>query len=90
MSVARHNAAHTVLENHLFVIGGDDEDGSVLDLVEIYDPSTNQWQTMAPMLHERQGAAACASHQCIYVFGGMGAYDYVSSFERYDPNENSW
>lgn len=90
MSFARHKAAHTVLSGRLFVIGGDDEQGTDLKSVEHFDPSTNEWQTVAPMRQKRYSPAACVSHGFIYVFGGYGDGVPLSSVERYDSRQNSW
>lgn len=84
--------AHAVLSGRLFVIGGEDDQGIYLNLVECYDPSTGNWQAVAPMRHERANAAACTSNGLIYVFGGEGESEGVilQSIERYDPDKNSW
>lgn len=93
MSISRGNtAAHAVLSECLYVIGGRDEQGRSLKSVEYYDPSTDDWETVAPMLHERQNTAACTSNGLIYVFGGQNDGDggVLQSIEKYDPDEDSW
>lgn len=80
-----YRAAHVVLEDHLYVIGGETDENSYANLVECYDPSTDKWQTVAPMLNNRHLASACASNGFIYVFGGECYDGLLQSIEKYDP-----
>ena len=45
------------------------EDGDGIDLVQQYNPRTNQWVEMARMLIARSGSAACVLNGLIYVVG---------------------
>lgn len=90
MSVPRLRAARAVLSGRLFVIGGRDDRANCLNSVECYDPSTQEWQTVAAMRRTRANTAACAVNGSIYVFGGHDAESGLSSIERYDPEANSW
>lgn len=83
-------SAHAVLSGRLFIIGGEDDEEVVLNSVECYDPSTGNWQAVAPMRHERKYAAACTSNDRIYVFGGCDGEDTLQSIEGYDLDGNSW
>lgn len=62
-----------------------------------YDPSTDTWRTIAPMLTPRLSFAIAASNNKIYVFGGLkviasgGLSRYSCSVnEVYDPATNTW
>lgn len=90
MAFARRRIAHAVLSGRLFIIGGMDKDDYDYNSVQCFVPSSNEWQTVAPMHYKRYGAAACASRGFIYVVGGWGEVDWLSSVERYDPCQNSW
>lgn len=90
LSIHRRAAAHAVLSDRIFIIGGRNKQCRRLNSVECYVPSLNIWQTVAPMRHERDGASACALNKFIYVFGGHGADNAHLSIERYDSHENSW
>ncbi len=45
------------------------EDGDGIDLVQQYNPRTNQWVEMSKMLIARSGSAACVLNGYIYVVG---------------------
>ena len=65
----------------------------LLDTLEVYDPTTNTWETLAPMPTGRSGIAGAVVNGCLYVFGGEGARRPGGTFnenEVYDPRTNSW
>jgi len=91
--------AMTVVDNKIYVIGGQDE-YNVPDInvnfTQIYDPASNLWSFGAPTPVSTMGAAAGATTSAeapkrIYVIGGMGGFlvglnqNYV-----YDPAANNW
>ena len=45
------------------------EDGDGIELVQRYDPRSNSWKELAPMLIPRSGSAACVLDGHIYVVG---------------------
>ena len=63
---------------YLYAIGGQDLDGS-LTTVERYDPRSDSWTTMAPMLESR--GLPCAVETRV---GGRPVIVVVGGFE-YDP-----
>jgi N-acetylneuraminic acid mutarotase len=95
----RNHAAVGVVDGKLYVIGG--RAGSVfipnalnVDIVEEYDPATDQWQLRNPMPTPRSAAAWGTHNGRILVAGGeirhrdiWGTYTTVESF---DPKTNSW
>eukprot|EP00296_Roombia_truncata_P000010 JP435665.1.p1 GENE.JP435665.1~~JP435665.1.p1 ORF type:complete len:737 (+),score=221.44 JP435665.1:53-2263(+) len=73
----------------LYAIGG--WDGAVnLQTVEVYDPTTNAWENIAPMTCKRRGLAAAALNGLIYVVGGWDGEHYLDSVEVYDPRVGKW
>lgn len=95
MANKRIGVAVTVLNNHLYAVGGRRENRT-LRVVERYDSQTDEWITLASMLSPRFGAGATAHNGYLYVVGGctkakirMG-YCQTNSVERYDPAHNQW
>lgn len=59
--------------------------GMVTDLVEIYNPATDTWQTGPRLLSPTYGPGAVAGSDCrIYVVGG-GGYSTSPLVQRYSP-----
>jgi N-acetylneuraminic acid mutarotase len=88
LAPARGGLAGAVLGNRLFVFGGEgnmNASSGVFPDIDVYDPSTNQWQTLAPMLVPRHGYGAAVVEGRIYLAGGAvhqgaGGSDEVSVF----------
>ena len=45
------------------------EDGDGIDLVQCYNPRTDAWTELAPMLIARSGSAACVLNGHIFIIG---------------------
>jgi hypothetical protein len=98
MQVARTRfAASQGGDGRIYVFGGNDQNGSVLSSVEVYDPTTDTWAVLdgAPMLTPRYGAAAALvpTNGKIYVLGGntggnLGSPSTV--VEAFDPTTQTW
>jgi hypothetical protein len=85
-------AASAVLEDRLYVLGGD----SLLDAahdsgckVESFDPHLGTWVENTSMLRNRFSAAAVAYRGRIIVIGGASEFDHLTA-EAYDPREGVW
>ncbi|HEY3253360.1 MAG TPA: kelch repeat-containing protein [Polyangiaceae bacterium] len=84
----RGGLAGGVLADRLFVFGGEGNtnvSSGVFPDVDVYDPTTNQWQALAPMLVPRHGYGAAVLDGRIYLAGGAvhqgaGGSDEVSVF----------
>jgi len=74
------------------VIGGVDQQGRALDVVERYDPVANTWETDFPALKKaRTNAAAAVYHGWLYVLGGRTDEGEVTDdVEVYNPSEQKW
>ena len=103
MPTARHHLQTAVVDGKLFALGGrilgdgvqsEDmhESSSNFNRNEMYDPQTNSWTVLQPMLTKRSGfAAAASSDGNIYVFGGEGLREGVLHIvEKYDPIADKW
>jgi len=64
---ARTEVAAVELGGHIYVMGGYEKNG---DLVEAYDPVNNSWQGWAPMPTARHGLGAATLGSSIDVISG--------------------
>jgi len=96
MPTARSNAAAAVLDGQIYVIGGRDDLGNVLDVVERYDPVNNTWHPVSALRRERAGAAAAIFQDKLYVLGGHrfssddGDRNVLSDVEVFDQTLDRW
>ena len=90
MSGPRSEMAAAVINNIIYVVGGDSAAGgdpsTPLTTVEAYDATTDTWTTKAPMLTARRFPAAAAVNGTLYVIGGDG----TGSVEAYNPATDTW
>ncbi len=76
----------------LYVIGGQQSDGSYTNTLHIYDPVSDTWSMGASMNEPRGYAAAGVIGGKIYVAGGAagGVVSATNTLEIYDPVADSW
>jgi N-acetylneuraminic acid mutarotase len=102
--------ASAVLNGKIYIMGGaamtQNTNNQVVDLVQIFNPKTNQWTTGKPLPTGVYGAGACATTglyapEKIYVVGGQTQYvSWVTSAvltqhgetfnQVYDPATEDW
>ncbi len=89
------NAAAAVVDDVLYVIGGDDSTGGSppTNTVWAYSPKTKTWSTKAAMPTARNVAAAVVANSNIYVIGGWdGVFsgNGLATVESYNPATDTW
>jgi influenza virus NS1A-binding protein len=90
MKMAISSPAVCSLSGFLYVIGGsffNQED--VIDLVQVYTPSSDTWKEIATLLQPRSGAGACALNGKIYALGGRDSFGELDQVECLDVASNS-
>jgi len=96
MPTARSGAAAvTGYDGKIYVIGGSqvDEGGEVfLGAVEVYDPDTNTWGSVAPLPAARSHlSAALGMDGRIYAIGGRDPTPiFLRDVTIYDPSAGTW
>ena len=73
---AKSNAACVTFEGRVVVVGGDDEDGALLNTVEAYDHGADVWSLMPNMMEARKEHASVAVGNKLFAIGG---YNTTSS-----------
>uniref|UniRef100_T1IJD8 Kelch-like protein diablo n=1 Tax=Strigamia maritima TaxID=126957 RepID=T1IJD8_STRMM len=74
---------------YLFAVGG----GSLFAIhseCECYNPVTDRWSAVAPMLYRRSRAGVAALGRLLYVVGGYDGASDLTSGECYNPVTNRW
>lgn len=84
-----NTAAVSVIENRIYVAGGTGS-GMIGNELEVYNPSTNAWTSLASMSVPRNHCAGGAINGKFYVAGGRGNAMAPSALEAYDPQTNTW
>ena len=79
-----------VLNDKIYIIGG--LNISTFETSNfVYDPVTDEWDSIAPLNYHRQQASCCVFENKIYVFGGFnGNLSWEARTEVYDPLTNTW
>jgi len=100
MPTTRNHAAAGVVNGKIYIIGGRVGNAFITrasntDVVEEYDPATDQWgPLLAPMPTARSATAWGTYKGKIYVAGGEIRTDRLSAtfraVEAYDPATNRW
>ncbi|MFQ5568664.1 MAG: DUF5666 domain-containing protein [Rhodothermales bacterium] len=91
LRAARVGVAATELDGQIYVLGGQDRFGNVLDAASRYDPGIDQWTELPAMRTSRVHAAAVTFEGKVYVLGGQDESGRVlKEVEFYDPAENRW
>ncbi len=89
-------AAAANTSGDIFVVGGIDNNGVVLDNVQGYRPGLDQWFPLAVIPEARFSFAAASIGDTVYVCGGLKdpttniTANYLDTVHAYDTNGNAW
>ncbi len=85
------NVAAAVLDTRIYVPGGYTASGAPTPLVEVYDPSRDEWSSNVAPLPTPVFAYALTSYQKkLYLFGGSNGQNYLAASYVYEPEANRW
>ena len=94
MPTPRTEVAGTSIGNNIYVIGGLDSSGRVLNTVEVYNIDNSSWKSVAPLPQPLHHTAASSFNNKIYVVGGYSTSiaNWVPSDKLfiYDPPLDKW
>jgi N-acetylneuraminic acid mutarotase len=84
-----NHAMPAVVNGKLYLIGGQTDAGAAyINVVQVYDPTTQQWQRRANMPTSRSAGAAAVIDGKIFVAGGRPPRG--ADFAVYDPEKDEW
>ena len=87
----RDSQGQAVLEGEIYVVGGyDNITTKYLKSVEKYCPEANKWFRVASMNTARRSPGVVSYRNHLYVVGGMGVEDDLSSVEVFNPFSGEW
>ncbi len=91
LDAPRVGAAVAVLDEVIYVMGGEDGQGQILDSVVRYDPKVGLWERAPSMTHPRAYGAAVTYQDMIFVIGGRNALgEVLNEVEFFNPALQTW
>ncbi|XP_077977465.1 kelch-like protein 24 [Glandiceps talaboti] len=85
----QYAAAHH--KGYVYVIGGNEDKTNVVKAtVDRYDPKTDTWSMMSPMLLAVGTRAIVTWRNYFFVFGGWDGHTYTHNVQRYDIDTDEW
>ncbi len=84
------DAQAVLIGGRIYVPGGRDVDGRPVDVLEIYNPRTDAWETGAELPAPRSGHALVALDGRLLLFGGWDGSAFSASVFEYTPEEDRW
>jgi N-acetylneuraminic acid mutarotase len=90
MTVPRSDTGSAVVNNKVYVFGGNDANGVPQPVLEVYDPAQDQWTRLTDMPSARSMLAGAAFGGKIYAFGGFDGANPTGDVDAYDPGSDSW
>jgi len=94
LPTARQEILPGGLNGRIYVIGGWLDGSSITNLVEVYDPTTDTWSTVAPLPYPLHHCALASVDGILYVIGGYYniplPWFSVNDVLAYDPNTDQW
>lgn len=89
MPTARAGISAVLFEGEIYVIGGTDAEGKVIDTVERYDPISDTWSSGVPAKMSRSNGVARILGDHIMLMGGRNAGTSLKQVERYVRDDGS-
>ncbi|PDW03898.1 Kelch repeat-containing protein [Candidatus Viridilinea mediisalina] len=84
------HAQAATLRGQIFLPGGEDADGQVRDILEIYDPRERQWREGPALPAPRSRYTLVAWDGQIYLMGGWDGSALRDEVFIFDPDANRW
>ena len=79
-----------VIGGKIYIPGGRTLSGEVTDVLEIYSPLEDEWETGADLPTGLSAYAIVSYEGYFYLFGGWNGQQAVNSVYQYDPGSDQW
>ncbi|MDQ5825292.1 MAG: S-layer homology domain-containing protein [Chloroflexota bacterium] len=76
-------------QGHIYVLGGENDEGEIDLPVELYDSLSNRWYERAGLAQPVANAGAAVIGDAIYVVGGTSGADAQTTLQIYRPATNT-
>ncbi len=93
MSTPRTSHQVVVLNDNVYILGGQANDPEPVKTVERYNPADNSITPVKDMLFPRMNFGAAVLQGKIYVVGGfisMSSKQFIANVEVFDPSADTW
>jgi N-acetylneuraminic acid mutarotase len=93
MPTGRSEFGAAVVNDQIYVMGGNITETAPLNLVNVYNPNLKTWSAVAPMPASRISLATVARDGKIYAIGGSATWANPvgeNSVFVYDPKSDHW
>ena len=88
----RQETAVVALGGRIYVLGGFDRQNRIVDIVEVYDPTRDRWESRKPLPMPLHHANAAVVSNKLYVVGALTGMDFraVGVAFEYDVKADTW
>src|SRR5919198_1625612 len=91
MPTPRFEVSVEALDGKVYVVGGTDRNGDLTDIVEVYDPQTDEWSTAASTPEPLDHTGLAAYNGKLYLVGGFkDGRTPTDTLFIYDPKTDKW
>ncbi|MDH5718423.1 MAG: hypothetical protein OEZ22_12420 [Spirochaetia bacterium] len=90
MPHAREGASSIVIDNKIYVLGGETRLNGITDIVEVYDPVEDKWSFVTNMPRARKNFSTAFFENKIYTIGGFNNSGLILEIDIYDVSTNLW
>ena len=92
MPTARQEIQHAVLNGRIYIPGGFTASRSATNIVEVYDPATDDWSTAPPLPVAMHHLHLAAANGTLYILGGYETSSFALSNRvlELDLQNNRW
>ncbi len=89
-AAGRHHPGAAAIGGAIYLVGGYDFGGRILDSLSVYLPTANAWEIGPPLPTPRGALAVATVGGLLYAVGGVGPQGNTGALEVFDPRAGRW